>query len=250
MNRKIIQVNDHTYCLYTPSYYNCTHLIHRNNEVVFIDTGMSSDGSDVKTAMRKLKLDFSLIKAVLLTHWHNDHSAGTAAVKTLSHCKTYAHFKEAPYFQKKQSNPFRRLADLIPEWGVFILFKGLIGDTVPRKVQIDEMVHQGEVILNDFEVIETPGHTEGHVAYYDKRTNTLFAGDALAVIDGRLRLMARLVTPDKEAARDSILKMLSGRQITAICPGHRTPLLKNVGEEIKRFVQHLQQHPSKWPFFG
>lgn len=250
MKRKIIQINEDTYCLYTPSYYNCTYLIHRNNEIVFIDTGMNSEALDVKMALKELDLDASIIKAVLLTHWHNDHSAGTAVVKQLSQCKIFAHKNELAYFQKKQSNPVRRLADYIPEWGAFVLFKGLIGDTVPRKVEIDETVQDGDIVLNDFEVIETPGHTNGHVAYYDKRTKVLFAGDSLAVIDGRLRLMARPVTPDKAAARNSIIKMLSGRNIIAICPGHRNPLTKNVSEETERFIHHLQHHPTSWPLFG
>lgn len=80
--------------------------------------------------------------------------------------------------------------------------------------------------------------------------NTLFAGDALAVIDGKLRLMARPVTPDKLAARNSIIKMLAGREIKAICPGHRNPLIKNVSTEIERFLHHLQSHPNSWPLFG
>lgn len=250
MKRKILRVNEDTYCLYTPSYYNCTYLIHRNDEIIFIDTGMNSDALDVKIALRNLKLDHSKIKAVLLTHWHNDHSAGTSVVKELSQCTVYAHSKELPYFQKKQSNPFRRLADYIPEWGIFVLFKGLIGDTVPKKVKVDRIVQNGDIVLGDFEVIETPGHTSGHVAYYDIRTKTLFAGDSLAVIDGRLRLMARPVTPDKPAARNSIVRMLSGRETNTICPGHRNPLTENVDTEIKRFLHYLQSHPNSWPLFG
>ena len=249
MGQKIIQVNESTYCLYTPSYYNCTYIIQSSDEFFLIDTGLKSNGSDVKKAFKTLGFKIENIKAILLTHWHNDHTAGTSQVKQWSNCQTLVHALEQPYFEKKQSNPFRRLADLIPERGALILFKGLIGDTVPKKVKIDQTVSDGEVLFERFEVIETPGHTDGHVSYFDRQTNTLFAGDSLAVVNKRLRLMARSVTPDKPSSIQSIIKSLQNREIDCICPGHRQPLMENVEAEIKRFTAYLNTM-KKWPIFG
>lgn len=249
MGQKIIQVNETTYCIYTPSYYNCTYIIKNEEEIFLIDTGLKSNGNDVKKAFKTLNLDIRKIKAILLTHWHNDHAAGTAKVKEWSNCLTIAHELEIPYFELKQSNPLRRIADLIPERGLLILFKGLIGDTVPKKVKIDRSVKNGDNLFKRFEVIETPGHTDGHVSYYDSKTKTLFAGDSLAVVNDILRLMARPVTPNKPVSIKSILNSLNHRNIKHICPGHRQPLSKNVEPEIKRFTEFIQKM-NKWPLFG
>ncbi|WP_018629805.1 MBL fold metallo-hydrolase [Niabella aurantiaca] len=235
--------------VYTPSYYNCTYILKKGTDVVLIDAGMRSDASDIKGALERIGIPVKRITAVILTHWHNDHSAGTAVLKELSGCKTFCHIDEADYFQKKPGSRLRRLADFIPERGILVLFKGLIGDVVPRRVTIDHLVSDGDVILQDLEVIKTPGHTNGHIAIYDRSTAFLFAGDALAVIHQRLRLMAGPVTPDKENARASIMKLLSGRMISSICPGHREPLVTNVEAEIARFRNEIL-HLKRWPLLG
>ena len=64
------------------------------------------------------------------------------------------------------------------------------------------------MLLDDILVVETPGHTPGHVSYFYQPEQALFAGDPLAVIDGRIRLMARPVTMDCETARASLANCL------------------------------------------
>ncbi|MDT5349873.1 MAG: hypothetical protein QOH91_3160 [Mycobacterium sp.] len=73
--------------------------------------------------------------------------------------------------------------------------------TTSQAVTADQLVGDGEVVAGDCRVVFTPGHTAGHVAYFHEPTGLLFAGDALAVVDGKLRFMARLVTPDLPEAR-------------------------------------------------
>lgn len=249
MGQKVIKISEEIYCIYTPSYFNCTYIIYRNQEVILIDTGMKSDASDVKRALIQLNIPLSRIKAILLTHWHNDHSAGTAELKQLTNCETYCHKNEAAYFEKEQSSWIRRLADYIPEYGILVLFKGLLGDTVPRPVKIDKIVQDGDLIHDTFEVVHSPGHTDGHVSYYDKKSKFLFAGDSLAVVRGKLRLMASIVTPDKVKALDSIVRSLTNNDIRVVCPGHREPLTINVNTEINQFLDTIRSQ-KKWPLLG
>jgi glyoxylase-like metal-dependent hydrolase (beta-lactamase superfamily II) len=249
MSQQILNVAPHVYCIYTRSYLNCTYLIQTADGVILIDTGMQSDASDTKMAFKKLGIPLHALKAILLTHWHNDHSAGTSELKELTGCITYCHRNEAHYFERKQSSKIRRLADYIPEYGILVLFKGLLGDTVPRQVVIDKLVEDGEIILDRFEVILTPGHTEGHISFYDRQTKILFAGDSLAVVKQKLRLMSKYVTPDKEASKTSIIRSLTGREIEGICPGHREPLLHHIQEEIAEFILYINDL-KHWPALG
>ncbi|MGJ7030421.1 MBL fold metallo-hydrolase [Niabella hirudinis] len=243
------EIHKDIFWVYTPSYYNCTYILKRGADTILIDAGMRSDASDIRSALEQVGISVQCITAIVLTHWHNDHSAGTAALKELSGCQTFCHVDEAGYFQKEPGSGFRRLADFIPERGILVLFKGLIGDVVPKRVKIDHFVADGDRILDDLEIIKTPGHTNGHIAIYDHSSGFLFAGDALAVIRQRLRLMAGPVTPDKERARASIIKLLSGRSIKGICPGHREPLVINVADEIARFRKEVL-HLKRWPLLG
>lgn len=104
------------------------------------------------------------------------------------------------------------------------------------------------MIANDFKVIETPGHTSGHLSYYYGPGRVLFAGDAFAVIDGRLRFMSRPVTEDLSAGRESMLRCLS-LPIVAVCPGHREPLAHNVADECQRLRDYVA-NGGYWPLFG
>jgi glyoxylase-like metal-dependent hydrolase (beta-lactamase superfamily II) len=97
-------------------------------------------------------------------------------------------------------------------------------------------------------VIDTPGHTAGHVSYYYRPCKTLFAGDALAVVRGRLRFMARPVTEDLQQARESMARCLE-LPIDFICPGHREPLTRNVHAERRRMRDYLRGG-GKWPLLG
>jgi glyoxylase-like metal-dependent hydrolase (beta-lactamase superfamily II) len=97
-------------------------------------------------------------------------------------------------------------------------------------------------------VIETPGHTPGHTSFYYRRERALFAGDALAVIDGQVRFMARPVTLNLEAARRSMERCLS-LDIGVLCPGHREPLTTRVEQACQNMRLYLTAG-GRWPLLG
>jgi hypothetical protein len=76
----------------------------------------------------------------------------------------------------------------------------------------------------------------------------LFAGDALAVIDGRIRFMARPVTLDTEAARRSLSKCLA-LQPLIVCSGHREPLVDGTVATCEAMRAHLAAG-GRWPLLG
>lgn len=139
------------------------------------------------------------------------------------------------------------MSDRIPEIGFLVLFKGLLGESAPRAVAAQQFVQDGDVVLEDFVVVGTPGHTAGHVSFFYRPERALFAGDALAVIDRRIRFMARPVTLDTAAARRSMEKVLGlGPEI--VCPGHREPMT-NAGAACDAMRRYLA-HGGKWPLLG
>jgi glyoxylase-like metal-dependent hydrolase (beta-lactamase superfamily II) len=128
---------------------------------------MSSDGADVRAELEYLGARLRDIRAILLTHWHNDHSAGAQAAHALSGAPVYYHSADTPFFTGKTgARGLRgRVSELIPEWGVLVLAKGLLGEATPRPVEAQHFVRDRELLFDDFLVLETPGHTSGHVSY-------------------------------------------------------------------------------------
>jgi len=88
------------------------------------------------------------------THWHPDHAGGNGAVKAAT--------------------------------GAFVVGPAEVTKIAP----LDRTVSGGEAVeLGDtrFEVIETGGHTLGHIAYFDRQDRVAFVGDTLFALGcGRL----------------------------------------------------------------
>jgi glyoxylase-like metal-dependent hydrolase (beta-lactamase superfamily II) len=231
------------------SYFTCSYLVELDFGLLAIDAGMKSTGSEMLSAIQELGRSVSDVKAILLTHWHNDHAAGAAMLAQLSGAEVYYSAREAAHMTRvAASRGLRgRLSALIPESGPLVLIKGLLGNAPQQPVEATRFVRGGDSIF-ECEVVETPGHTVGHVSYYYRPRRVLFAGDAIAVVNQHLRFMARPTTEDQIAARDSMIRLLQ-LPLAAICPGHREPLANNVQAESARMLQLLQEG-RKWPLFG
>ena len=50
--------------------------------VFAVDVGMDSDAEDFLEGMESVGIPPERLRAILLTHWHNDHSAGAAFLKS------------------------------------------------------------------------------------------------------------------------------------------------------------------------
>jgi glyoxylase-like metal-dependent hydrolase (beta-lactamase superfamily II) len=244
---EILRVTDTITCVRRPSYFTCSYVMRTGDGVVLVDAGMKSDGSDVLFALESLGLAPADVRAILVTHWHNDHAAGAGALAEASGARVACTAPEAPYLRRDTASGgvLGWLSDAVPEVGPFVLAKGLLGGAPMRAVAPTDVVADGDTIFG-FRVIATPGHTEGHAAYLHEAEGALFAGDALAMIDGKLRFMARAVTPDLDAARTSMVQLMD-RSFDLVCPGHREPGPLD-REDAKRFSELLATR--EWPALG
>jgi glyoxylase-like metal-dependent hydrolase (beta-lactamase superfamily II) len=218
--------------------------------VVLIDAGMDSTGSDIRALLAAMNQPEQSVRAILLTHWHNDHAAGARVAHERTGCAVHYHVADQPWLSRDAARGGLRgwVAKRIPEWGIGVLLIGLLGEAVPEAVQATEYLKDGQVLAGGFEVIETPGHTSGHASFYYRPERALFAGDALAVIGGRVRFMARPVTMDMAAARRSMERCLS-LDVGVLCPGHREPLTEGVEAACDQMRRHLTAG-GRWPFLG
>jgi hydroxyacylglutathione hydrolase len=89
---------------------------------------------------RALHLD-----AILLTHHHHDHTGGVAELASLTDARVYGPAVE-----------------------------GIAGVTDPLR-EGDKIV----VLGHEWQVLEVPGHTRGHIAYWCEEAGVLFCGDTM-----------------------------------------------------------------------
>ena len=122
-----------------------------SRRLYIIDPGGDTDA--VVTAAKKFTYDEAII---LLTHAHIDHiSAVRDVAKALEVTKVYLHKNDVSLYESPDNN----LLPYIPT--------------------AEDLPKTSDAFSNDFEIIETPGHTQGGVCFYFKQIPAIFVGDTI-----------------------------------------------------------------------
>ncbi|MGV1014774.1 MAG: hydroxyacylglutathione hydrolase [Methyloceanibacter sp.] len=141
------------------------------------------DAPDADELLAALKETGWKLTHILTTHHHSDHTAGNAAVKRMTGCTIVGPSKEA---------------DSIPGIDVTVVE----GDTV-------------EIGGATARVIETPGHTRGHVSYHFPDDALVFVGDTLFSVG-----CGRLLEGDAKTMWSSLEKLAVLPPETKLFCGH------------------------------
>jgi glyoxylase-like metal-dependent hydrolase (beta-lactamase superfamily II) len=103
-------------------------------------------------------------------------------------------------------------------------------------------LHEGDRV-GTFTVIETPGHTIGHISYWRESDRVLVVGDVLANLNiWNFRTM--LCEPQRIFSIDPALNRRSARRLAAlepalICFGHGPPL-----RDTQQFIKYIERLPD------
>ncbi len=163
----------------------------RGGEAAIVDTSVSGSGGAIEQALPVAGVDWDAVGHVILTHRHGDHVGSLPDVLGRAASATaYAGAADIPSITAPQ--PLVAVGD---------------GDSV-----------------FDLEIIETPGHTAGHISVLDRVGGLLVAGDALngggsSGVTGPNPRFSGVMT----LANASAVK-LGGLQFETIVFGHSDPL--------------------------
>lgn len=179
---------------------------------ILVDTGPPSRRPQLLQALRAKGLSPEEIDAVIITHMHWDHCLNADLFKN---AHVLLHPKEIDYVKSPSRNDFGTasyVADML------------------EKLDVNP-VSNGDKVFEGVSVIDTPGHTKGHISVLvDVRGETiLITGDALPDTGTVKRGLPYNIFWDVREASDSVEKMLDASKI--FYPGHDRPF-KLDGEEI------------------
>ena len=114
-------------------------------------------------------------RALLLTHIHLDHAAGTGAlVRRWPDLEVYVHERGAPHL----IDPSKLLASAERLYGDEM--QRLWGEIVPVPEANVKSLRGGETVVG-MRVAYTPGHASHHVSYLHEGSGTAFTGDVAGV---------------------------------------------------------------------
>ncbi len=193
--------------------YSTNALLRVGSHNILIDTGPSSRRPFLYRALQSKDLTTDDIDIVVLTHMHWDHCQNTDFFRN---ARVLVNPTEIDYAR----NPNRW--DLAVAAGMADMMRNM-------KV---EAVSEGDTIVDGVTVLETPGHTKGHMSILANidGEQVLIAGDAMPESGTVSRGLPYNIFWDVEDAQQSVEKMVAASNV--FYPGHDRPF-RVEGDEIK-----------------
>jgi hydroxyacylglutathione hydrolase len=158
------------------------------------------------------------VTAHALTHAHGDHQGASHAVCQSLGIPLWCGAQDAPAAEDG------RIRERMPShpigWLLATIFAG-----PPHPVA--RRLHEGDTVAG-FEVLDTPGHSIGHVSFWRESDRTLICGDVFTNIDTITGLPGlhepkSFFTPDPVRNRES-MRRLAALEPELVCFGHGRPL--------------------------
>jgi hydroxyacylglutathione hydrolase len=191
---------------------------------VLIDAGAPNDRKRILS-----QLAGRAVKAHALTHAHPDHYGSSHAVCEARGIPLWCGERDAHVVEGERPAP-----------GEGRLGKMLNRLPPPQPHPVERRLREGDEVAG-FTVLETPGHSPGHVAYWRESDRTLICGDvlfnlSLPTLRPGLREPYAAFTPDLARNRDSTRRLAELRP-NIVLFGHGPPLRD--GDRFVRFVESL-----------
>lgn len=184
--------------------------ISTNSELVLVDAGYPGMLEHIERGLLEKGLCLTDVTQLWLTHHDHDHVGSLAEIKRqYPKIIVKASAPEIAYIEgNKMSLRLKQAVDQqasLPKEAQEdgLGFQAYLKAILPCNV--DKMLIPGDSLLNEqMQILDTPGHTEGHVSFYAPASQTLIAGDLVVLDEGILKLPFPQYAFDLEQAKKSL----------------------------------------------
>ena len=198
---------------------------------VLVDTGLSTSAGRLKNLVREHD-----VKAIALTHAHGDHVGSARKLKDEFGLPFWVGTKDRDATEAGKAvkkDPFNAKG--------LSLIAGALGDF--KAVPVDRVLNEGDELTAGFTVLDTPGHSPGHVSFWRAEDKVLICGDVffnmnlLTTIPG-LHQPPGPFTVNPKLNRDSERKVADLRP-SIVGFGHGPVLNENAASKLSDFAADL-----------
>lgn len=205
------------------------YLVDGGNELALIDVGAGMGVGDIIANVKRDGFEPGRIRHIVLTHGHGDHAGGANEMKRrLGDPAVYASAFIADGIRRGDEKAMS--LDVAKQAGIYPPNYRLEPCGVDHELEEGATIAVGNLRLA---VLDTPGHSDGHVSLLleDGNKRILFAGDVI-FFGGKVLLQN--IHDCRLDALISSLRKLRTLQVSALLPGHLAVSLKNGQRHIER----------------
>jgi glyoxylase-like metal-dependent hydrolase (beta-lactamase superfamily II) len=209
-------------------------LIDDGSELTLIDTLLDKDGKGVLEELKVMQKKPADIKNIILTHAHQSHLGGLAALKKITGARVYSHDWEADIIRGKRKIEVPPTTTLWPKkplqvYHLQVAF--VLGLGMPPSCEVDQNLKDGDHV-GPLTVMHAPGHTPGSLTFYWPAQKALICGDTV-VTWPEPALGWPQITLDNKENRESVGKLCDMVDAQILCVGHGDPVRSN-GAKVMR----------------
>ena len=219
-------------------------LIEETDGLTLVDTLLDKDGTLVLKEIHAMGKQPSDVKRIILTHAHQSHLGGLAALKKATGATVYSHPWEMDIIQGKRKVEVPKTTTLWPQpplqiYPLQVAF--VLGLGMPAPCDVDQNLKDGDHV-GSLNVMHTPGHTPGSLSLYWPEKRALIVGDIVVTWPGPA-LGWPQITLDNKENRDSVGKLSDVTNAEILCVGHGDSVAQGGGAVMKDLVAGRKTEP-------
>lgn len=226
------------------------YLLVEKGEAVFVETGPPAAATRLLAVLDAKGIAREAVSHVLVTHVHLDHAGGSGELlESLPRAQLVVH----PRGSRHMADPTRLMEGSRSVYGdeLYDQAFGAIKPVPEGRILPLERVegHTLDIAGRTITLMDTPGHTTGHICYIDRASDGIFTGDAYGISYRELDVGSDLflfpaTTPfqfDPKAFHQSIDR-IAALQLTWIYLTHYGPIRGNrwLADDLHRQTDRLK----------
>ncbi|PWJ54190.1 Glyoxylase, beta-lactamase superfamily II [Quadrisphaera granulorum] len=211
-----------------------------DERATLVDTGPVGTFPRLRRTLTDLGVAPHQLERVVLTHFHDDHTAAAAEVVAWSGARVVAGRADAPHIRGETPGPVPVLTAAEVRLHAAVTSSAVAEALEPvAACPVDVEVDDGDLLdLGDLaggpsvaaHVLVLPGHTPGSIALHLPAVGVVLTGDAVAEHEGRI-VLGPFGIDREQAWRDAA--RLASLEVDVACFGHGEPVIGRAAQALR-----------------
>lgn len=209
------------------------YLLADGESLVLVDAGTPWDADAIREGVLDAGFALAAVDRVLVTHYDLDHVGALAALDDDLSATVYASDADGRVLTAERKPSLRSMKA--------VLTRFLTIPLVERPSLEVRFVGEGDTV-GSFEVLETPGHTPGHLCYVSEDLGIGLLGDLVrGNADGSLERLPWVFDGNRRRAGESISEFADRTPAFEVaCMGHGDPVPSGGRDAVRALADELR----------